>query len=75
MDDPTEPVETGDEKAKPRFWPIFGWSIIGLMALLIVLNFLDLLDPVVNKVGLPVLFALYVVYVIFRDKKTQKVIE
>ena len=75
MDEKREEPEIREKKIKSSFWPIFGWSVISLMALLIVLNFLDVLDPVVNKIGLPVLFVSYIIYVNFRGRKSKKVIE
>lgn len=49
-------------------WKIYGWAVIILMAILIGINLLDLVDPEVNRVAIPLMVAAYAVYVIFRRR-------
>ncbi|MBX7150173.1 sulfite exporter TauE/SafE family protein [bacterium] len=49
-------------------WKIYGWIVIALMVILIGVNLLDLVDPEVNRVAIPLMVAAYAVYVIFRRR-------
>jgi len=55
---------------KKPFWPIVGWVVIGTMILLIILNLLGWVPPEVNRLSLPGLVVVYLVYVIFRRRNT-----
>lgn len=49
-------------------WRLYGWLVIGLMAVALMLNLFDLIGPDINRVLLPVIVVAYVVYVIFRKR-------
>lgn len=53
---------------RQRNWKIFGWTVIGLMAAVIILNYVVMVEPILNQVAIAVLFLSYVVYVIFRKR-------
>lgn len=67
QEDNTE-IESSPVDSKKRLWQIFGWSVIGALVVLIVLNLLQWASPEVNRYGLPVIVVLYVVYVFFRKR-------
>ena len=67
QEDDTE-IEPSPVDSKKRHWQIFGWSVIGALVVLIVLNLLQWASPEVNRYGLPVIVVLYVVYVFFRKR-------
>ncbi len=60
----------GATPPKKSFWPIVGWAVIGVMIMLILLNVLGWVPPEVNRVSLPGLVIVYLVYVIFRRRNT-----
>lgn len=60
--------ETASDTRRKRMWQIFGWSVIGALVLLIVLNLFQWVSPEINQYALPVIVVLYVVYVFFRKR-------
>lgn len=50
------------------YWQIYGWSVIGLMILLILLNLFGLFDPNFNRYGMIAMVLAYAVYIIFRRR-------
>ena len=53
---------------RQRNWKIFGWAVIGLMAVIIILNYTINVEPVINQIAIGVLFLAYIVYVILRKR-------
>lgn len=68
-DDVNEPPETRPSPTT-SWWPIVGWIIIGIMGVLIVFNLLGWVPPDVNRYSLPGLVVAYLIYVVFRRRKT-----
>jgi hypothetical protein len=56
------------KRIRARRWQIYGWSVIGLMGIAVVLNLLDLLTPDINKYLLGLIMAAYGVYIFFRRR-------
>lgn len=69
-DEPQEPFPESEPARSTSYWPIVGWFIIGIMAAMIVLNLLGWVPPEVNRFMLPGLVVAYLIYVIFRRRKT-----
>ncbi len=65
MDEPDVPEI---EPRKKSWWPYVGWSVIGLMVVLTILNLLNWIPPEWNRITLPTLVVLYLVYVVFRRR-------
>lgn len=59
---------SAERRKRALRWKIYGWAVIILMAILIGINLLDLVDPDVNRVAIPLMVAAYAVYVIFRRR-------
>jgi hypothetical protein len=65
-----EPVDAADEAKRKRAWrwQVYGWSVVGVMILVIVLNFLGLFTPEMNKYVLGLIVVAYGVYIFFRRR-------
>ncbi|MCB0833395.1 MAG: hypothetical protein KDC45_08030 [Bacteroidetes bacterium] len=68
LSDEPEVVSVIKDRASRRRWRLFGWTVIGLMIGLIILNMAGLRNPDVNKVAMITFVAAYLVYVIFRRR-------
>ncbi len=61
------PEDLRQQRRRQR-WRLYGWTVIALLGISIMLNLLNVLDPEVNKILLPAVIGAYVIYVIFRGR-------
>ena len=56
------------KRKRAQHWQWYGWGVIGLMILIIILNLFGLIDPEFNKYTMIAIVLAYGVYVVFRRR-------
>ncbi len=67
---PTDPDEAKAEakRQRARHWQWYGWAVIGLMIMIIILNLFGVFGPEFNKYAMIGIVLAYGVYVVFRKR-------
>lgn len=56
------------KRKRAFYWQIYGWAVIGIMILIILLNMFGFLGPDFNQYGMVVMVIAYGVYIVFRRR-------
>ncbi|KAB2880053.1 DUF2207 domain-containing protein [bacterium] len=63
-----EDAKAEAKRKRAFYWQIYGWSVIGLMILTIVLNMFGLFGPDFNRYIMIGIVVAYGVYIVFRRR-------